>query len=193
MNFEYLRHRLRGRFLLLLKRRDGALREYYAALLADPASAATMHAIAYLHAGRGEDALADRMLRAALEIAPGDADAWFNLGFVCERQGRPEAAIEAFEHAVARKPGLDRAWYGMGLACAILGRHAEAAKALAKAAELQPMNTHAWYNLGMAYHTLHDADKVKEVILHLHRFDPKMSRQLILDAQRSDLAHLIGT
>jgi hypothetical protein len=41
------------------------------------------------------------------------------------------------------------------------------------------MNPHAWYNLGMAYYTLGDKDKVGEIIEHLNRFDPKMTRQLI--------------
>jgi tetratricopeptide (TPR) repeat protein len=92
---------------------------------------------------------------------------------------------------VRLNPKLDRAWYGMGLAYAALGQHADAAQALQQAATLQPMNPHAWYNLGMAYHQLHQPDKVKEVVKHLHRFDPKMTRQLIRDAERTDLAHLV--
>ena len=123
----------------------------------------------------------------------GDAIAWFNLGFIRHQQGRLDAAIEAFSRAVEIKPAIDRAWYGMGMAQASLGRHEQAASALERAAELQPMNSHAWYNLGMAYHTLHRPEKVEEVIRHIHRFDPKISRQLILETGRSDLAHLIGT
>jgi len=62
---------------------------------------------------------------------------------------------------------------------------------LHEAATLQPMNPHAWYQLGMAHHTLQHPDKVKEVALHLVRFDPRMTRRLILDAGRSDLAYLV--
>jgi hypothetical protein len=53
------------------------------------------------------------------------------------------------------------------------------------------MNPHAWYALGMAYHTLHNPDKVNQVVMHLLRFDPRMTRRLIHDAGRSDLAHLV--
>ena len=53
------------------------------------------------------------------------------------------------------------------------------------------MNPHAWYQLGMAYHTLRNPEKVNEVVMHLLRFDPKMTRRLILDTGRSDLAHLV--
>jgi len=31
----------------------------------------------------------------------------------------------------------------------------------------------------MAHHHLNDPERVKEIILHLHRFDPKMTRHLI--------------
>ena len=54
------------------------------------------------------------------------------------------------------------------------------------------MNPHAWYHLGLAQHALHRPDKVKEAIEYLHRFDPKMTRQLIQDTNRSDLAHLVA-
>ena len=50
------------------------------------------------------------------------------------------------------------------------------------------MNGHAWYALGMAYHHAHQPEKVKEVALHMVRFDPAMTRQLIKEAERADLA-----
>ena len=63
--------------------------------------------------------------------------------------------------------------------------------ALQEAAALQPINPHAWYALGMAYHHSRNPDKVKDVVDHLFRFDPQMTRRLIHDAERSDLAHLV--
>jgi tetratricopeptide (TPR) repeat protein len=88
-------------------------------------------------------------------------------------------AIEAFERAVERNRKLDRAWYGMGLALAAIGRQEAAADAFERAAELQPMNGHAWYELGMAHFALGRSDKLKEVIAHLDRFDPKMAQHLM--------------
>jgi cytochrome c-type biogenesis protein CcmH/NrfG len=72
-----------------------------------------------------------------------------------------------------------------------LGRHTEAVAALEQAANLQPMNPHAWYALGMAHHAVHSPDKVKAVTLHLVRFDPRMARRLIHDAERADLNYLV--
>jgi len=93
---------------------------------------------------------------------------------------------------VRLEPKFDRAWYGLGLAQAALGRHAEAAQALERTAQFQPMNPHAWYQLGMAWHRLHDPDKVKGVVEHLHRFDRHMARRLIRDTERADLAHMVA-
>ena len=67
----------------------------------------------------------------------------------------------------------------MGLAHAALNQHDAAAKAFEQAAELQPMNPHAWYSLGMAHYTMGNKDKLRDVIAHLDRFDPKMTKQLI--------------
>jgi cytochrome c-type biogenesis protein CcmH/NrfG len=100
--------------------------------------------------------------------------------------------MAAFNTAVQINPKFDRAWYGMGMCHAALGDHAAAAAALHEAATLQPMNAHAWYALGMAHQHLNDSGRVKEIILHLHRFDPKMTRQLIQETGRSDLAYLVA-
>ena len=72
-----------------------------------------------------------------------------------------------------------------------LGQHREAAEALEQAAKLQPMNPHAWYQLGMALHTLGNTARFEQAVMHLLRFDPKMTRRLIVDSGRSDLAHLV--
>ncbi|MGH9576167.1 MAG: tetratricopeptide repeat protein, partial [Terriglobales bacterium] len=126
-----------------------------------------------------------------LQSDPGNAVAQFNLGYTLDKRGRLEQAIAEFREATRMRPGLDRAWYGLGLAQAALGRHREAAAALHEAATLQPMNPHAWYALGMAHHALGEATKLKEVALHLVRFDPKMTRRLIQDSGATDLAYLV--
>ena len=120
-----------------------------------------------------------RSFQEALRINPSDAVTHFNLGFNYERHKQYEKAIAAFQSAVNLNPKSDRAWYGMGLAHAALNQHDAAAQAFEKAAELQPMNPHAWYSLGMAHYTMGNKAKVSEIILHLNRFDPKMTKQLV--------------
>jgi len=191
MNFEYWRHYLRARLSERLGRLDAAAEEYRLASRLEPGDARLRNSLGFLMAQKQRWGEAVQYFSESLRLNPGDATVWFNLGFAHDKRGELEKAVEAFGEAVKLRATLDRAWYGMGMAYAHLGRHAEAVKALDEAATLQPMNGHAWYALGMAHHATHNPDKVKEVIEHLVRFDPRMTRQLIQDAQRTDLAHLV--
>ena len=106
--------------------------------------------------------------------------------------GSVKTPAAEFGEAARLNPKIDRAWYGLGLAQAALGKHHEAAEALEQAATLQPMNQHAWYQFGMALHTTGNRERFEQVVMHLLRFDPKMTRRLIVDSGRSDLAHLVS-
>ncbi len=192
MNLEAWRHYLRARLYRFLRKPEAAVAEYRLALGQRPDFAKAAHCLGILLATLKRHTEAEQYLRETVRIEPRNAAAWFNLGFLYHETHRPHEAIAPFEEALRLNPKLDRAWYGLGLCHATLGDHAQAARALERTAQLQPMNSHAWYHLGMAHSTLHNADKVKEVIEHLNRFDRKMTRRLILDAQRSDLAHLVA-
>lgn len=188
---EYWRYYMAGRLLELFNRREGAIDAYLIALKHRPASSVAKNRIAYMLASLGHFAQAQPYFEAVLHADPKNAVAHFNLGFSLDKLGRYEPAIAAFREATRLNPKIDRAWYGMGLSQAALQQHAEAAKSLHEAATLQPMNPHAWYQLGMAHHTLQNVEKVEEVARHLLRFDPRMTRRLIRDADRADLAHLV--
>jgi len=188
---EHWRYYIFGRVLEAFNRREAAIAAYVDALRLKPDFHRCSNRIAYLLAGLERYAEAEPYFAVVLRADPGNAAAHFNLGYTYDKRGEYAKAIGAFREAARLNPKIDRAWYGLGLSHAALGQHAEAAKALHEAATLQPMNPHAWYALGMAYHTLHNPDKVTEVVMHLLRFDPKMTRKLIHDAERSDLAHLV--
>ncbi len=192
MNFDKWKHYLRARLFHMMNRDSAALKEYQLSLQAAPDFSRAAACSAFIYARQGNFPVAASHFRAALRIDPEDAEMYFNLGFSCEKNGARGEALEAFKTAVQFNPKLDRAWYGMGMCHAALGDHSAAAAALHEAATLQPMNPHAWYALGMANHHLHDAGRVTEIIMHLHRFDPKMTRQLIQDTGRSDLHYLVA-
>lgn len=192
MNFDKWQHYLRARLFHMLNRDDAALQEYQLSLQAAPDFSRAASCIAFIYANRGDFAAAATHFREAISIEPGNAELNFNLGYSCDKQGAHPDAIAAFKAAVQINPKHDRAWYGMGMSHAALGDHAAAAVALHEAATLQPMNSHAWYVLGMAHQHLNDPGRVKEIILHLHRFDPKMTRQLIQETGRSDLSYLVA-
>jgi len=192
MNFEKWQHLLRARYYQFMGKDDAALEEYRQTLLVAPDSARIIETMAFIYAKRNDFGAAAAHFRNILRIEPDNADIHFNLGFACDKQGEINEAITAFQNATRLKPTLDRAWYGLGICQAKLGKHAEAAKALHEAATQQPMNPHAWYALGMAHHHLNEPDRVTEIIQHLHRFDPIMTRHLIQDTGRSDLAYMVA-
>ena len=192
MNFDKWKHYLRARLFHMMNQDNAALQEYQLSLQAAPGFSRAAACSAFIYARQGNFPAAATHFREALRIDPNDAEMYFNLGYSCDKNGARAEALEAFKTAVQLNPKQDRAWYGMGMCHAALGDHSAAAAALHEAASLQPMNPHAWYALGMAHHHLHDPERVKEITLLLHRFDPKMTRQLIHDAERNDLDYLVA-
>lgn len=191
MNFDKWRHYLRARWFGILRKHDNATREYQLALRFDPGFRKAANALAYHCAQSGRDAEAIRYFQDVLRMESRDADTHFNLGFVLARNGQHRGAIESFRAAVGLNAVHDRAWYGMGLAHAILGEHREAMNSFDEAARLQPMGAPVWYQLGMACHHAHEPERVRKVIRHLNRFDPRMARRLILETGSTDLAYLV--
>jgi tetratricopeptide (TPR) repeat protein len=188
---EHWQYYLRGRLLELFGLKPQAIAAYSAAIRAKRDFLRPPNRIAYLLASQERFAEAEPYFEAVLRADPGNAVAHFNLGYTHDKRGQYDKAIHEFREATRLNPKIDRAWYGQGLAHAKLGQHREAAEALEQAATLQPMNPHAWYQLGMALHTTGNTDRFEQVVMHLLRFDPKMTRRLIQDTGRSDLAHLV--
>ena len=188
---DHWRYYLRGRVLELFGREAQAIAAYREATRAKPDFVRPLSHLAYLLASQERFAEAEPYFLAVLREDPGNAVAHFNLGYAHDKRGQYKRAVHEFREATRLNPKIDRAWYGLGLAHAHLGQHREAAEALEQAATLQPMNHHAWYQLGMALHTTGNTERFEQVVMHLLRFDPKMTRRLIVDTGRSDLAHLV--
>jgi len=192
INYDRVRHGLRGMFFNMLGQRERALAAYRDSLRADPSHVPTLCTLGWLEAQQERWAAAEAWFALAVEIAPDDAPSWFNLAYVRDKGGMDEAAVPAFQRATTLDPKNDRAWYGLGMLHARHGRHAEAAAALTEAARLQPMNGLAWYALGMAWQHCNEPDKVTAVIEHTLTHDPQTAQRLIRDAGRSDYAHHLG-
>lgn len=191
MNLEQWPPYIRAQFFQLVKRPERALEEFRALIAINPRHAKGWANMAYIHAKQGRFSEAEHHFTQALRHTPGDIQIQFNLGYVRNELKLHAQAIEAFKEVVERRPSFDRAWYGMGLAHAMLGDHKAAAQAFEQAARLQPMGSPIWYQLGMACHHANDAERVRSVILHVNRFDPRTARRLILDTQSTDLAYLV--
>ncbi|BAV34487.1 hypothetical protein SCL_2198 [Sulfuricaulis limicola] len=192
VNMDAWRHYLRARLYRLLKQPERAIAELRAALGLDPSFARAAHALAYLLVGRGDLDRALPLLEQTAALRPRDAGVWYNLGFAHDHNKNPARAIDAFREAVHLSPRFDQAWYGLGRCHAALGQLDDAIKALEEAARLQPTKGHAWYELALVHHRRHESDRVRDIAEHLNRYDRHAARKLILDTQRTDLAHLVS-
>ncbi len=191
MNYEQRRHFYLARFWQFFKQPDKALMAYKDALAGGPRFAQALKNMAFIHASHERFGDAERLFAEALQLEPDEAQTHFNLGYVRDKLGRQQEAMASFTEAVRLNPMLDRAWYGLGMAHATLGRHTDAVEAFGKAADLQPMGAPVWFQLGMACHHACNPERVREVILHLNRFDPVMARRLIRDTGATDMAYLV--
>jgi Flp pilus assembly protein TadD len=130
--------------------RDGAVREYRAALALDPRHAAAHNNLGVLLAGAGawDEALAQ--YEQALAVEPDFADALFNLGNALRALGRLADAIGRYRAAVRLEPDMAEAHTNLGEALVASGRLEEALGHLRTAVRLSPQSAEAQNNLGAA-------------------------------------------
>lgn len=171
--------RLRLRAWLLLGRQATALEQLAQWLAHTPDDVYALATLAHLRAARGEHSAARQALQRVVELQPGLASHWFNLGFVSEQAGLPHQAEAAFGRATALDPRLDRAWYGLALSLIAQRRFDEAVDALRKTTELQPMSPFGWYQLARVHVDQRRPDQATQIIQHLRGFEPRVAAQLV--------------
>ena len=96
--------------------------------------------------GRLEEAEAS--FRRTLELAPGQVDAWNNLGNLLGQTQRLTEAEAAYERAIAIRPDFAHAHNNLGNLFKATNRIAQAERAYLHVLELQPQHAEAWNNLG---------------------------------------------
>jgi tetratricopeptide (TPR) repeat protein len=101
-----------------------------------------------LRMGRAEEANAQ--FQKALELAPNDMEAYWNIGYAFVRYGRVDEAIALYQKALHIRPDSAIACYNLGNALLQKGRVDEAILEYQKAVEIQPAFALAHDNLGAA-------------------------------------------
>ncbi len=86
--------------------------------------------------GQGKYNDSFRAFEKAIDLDPGNADAWYNIGVVLYAQGKFNDSLQAFNKSIETNPLDADAWYNKGSALAELGRTTAAEDAFAKASEL---------------------------------------------------------
>lgn len=166
------------RLWLLAGRQRQALACVERMLVDGPLDAYALATRAHLLAALGDKPSAIGTLQTLVRAHPSQAAGWFNLGFLCEEEGRLGEAEAAFRRATEIAPDLDRAWYGLGLSLIRQRQFDEAIVALRKNTELQPMSPYGWYQLARAHVDRQEPDEAAKIIRHLRQFEPKVAAQL---------------
>ena len=107
----------------------------------------------WLH-GQGRLRQAEAHYRAALELQPGFAAAYFNLGTALAALNRPEEAVVQYRKALAAQPAFPAALNNLGNALQTLSRAAESLEAFEKLLTLDPNGAPAQYGAGNALQAL---------------------------------------
>jgi tetratricopeptide (TPR) repeat protein len=175
----------RANAALIFKRTAVAIDAYREMVTVDPTNEFAALMLGNLLADSGDQRGAVAELTRLTNMNPGNADAWFNLGFLHDKADRLEDAERCFRRAVQLKPKLDRAWYGLGLVLIRAGRLEEAIEALKQNVKLQPFNPYGYYQLGMTYHHLGRSDEAWKVHQQLSGFEPRFSATLKRDLEQT--------
>jgi superkiller protein 3 len=87
-----------------------------------------------------------------LEISPGDADVWYNIGLSQGQLEHHNEAINAFRNSLKLNRKDADVWFNLGLAYGKIGDQNEKARdAFRKAFSNDPENQELIYNIGMAH------------------------------------------
>jgi len=119
------------------------------------------HYLGVIHILDGESEAAERSLRRALELEPGDHAALVRLGDVQYQLRELPGAVETYNQVLAIQPSNAAALYGLGRVAAIEGDHAGAIEKFEAALELQPSANSIHHPLGMAYRQQGDLEMAR--------------------------------
>lgn len=126
-----------------------ALDEIKQALQADPNHAPAFHLRGLIYMRLNEPALAESSFRRTLQLAPRDADAMHNLGWLLCDQARYPESLRWFDQALATPGymGQSKTWMTKGLCQVRSGQRAEAEKSLLRSFELDAGNPVTLFHL----------------------------------------------
>ncbi|BDI04856.1 tetratricopeptide repeat protein [Sphaerotilus microaerophilus] len=120
-----------------------------ALLAAEPAQPDALHYLGVLRHIQGRSLEGIRLIRQALEQAPGAAGIWNNLGNILLECGELEEAAQAYQRSLAQDAAQPQAHNNLATLHRRQGRWAEAEGACLQALQADPGLPDAWYNLSL--------------------------------------------
>jgi tetratricopeptide (TPR) repeat protein len=170
--------KFKAKTLLVFGLRAQAHEVFQEILEINPVDPLALNSLAYEELNNRRLVQALSYFERALAQTPHNANAHFNVGFVCEELGRSQEAEIAFKAALQLDEKLDRAWYGLGLVLVRQRRLKESLEAFKRNTELQSMSPFAWYQMARVHMELGQPEEAFAVIRHLKGFEPKVAAQL---------------
>ncbi len=132
-----------GRFLEANGRLDDALAEYQRSSVDEPWLASAHYNLGTAYLRRGQTALGEQSLRAAVQLQPTHSDALTNLGVLAGSRGDTNAAAAFFARAVDANPRNANALANLALATANAGDMTQAQQFAQRALAIDPNNANA--------------------------------------------------
>ncbi len=159
-----------------LQKRDdiaAALEQLRAASRLDPRNGRYVLAYGIALANRSSpEAVA--VLKHAVELAPANAEAHYNLALAQAAAGDPGAAIGEFQLAIRLDGGHAQAYRGLGVTLMHEDRFEEAAEQLRRALAITPADSEALNNLGLARLRLKDVNGAIESLESAIQSNPSL-------------------
>jgi choline-sulfatase len=149
-----------------------ARREYDELVAADPDNAVFVGQDAEACRRAGDLERAVSLYRRAVELAPEDRDARYNLAMTLEDAGRREEAFAALQRAITLDPSHPETHNTLGIALSQQGRLEEARGQFVQAARLDPHNAVAFNNLGNVLRDLKRFDEAGDAYRHAIELAP---------------------
>jgi tetratricopeptide (TPR) repeat protein len=170
--------KFKAKTLLVVGLRTQAHDVFQEILAINPADPLALNSLGYQELSNQRFIQALGYFERALVQTPNNANAHFNVGFVCEELGRSQQAELAFNAALQIDEKLDRAWYGLGLALVRQQRFEDSLASFKRNTELQSMSPFAWYQMARVHMEMGQPQEALAVMRHLKGFEPKVAAQL---------------
>ena len=170
--------KFKAKTLLVFGLRAKAHDTFQEILEINPADVLALNSLGYEELNNRHLVQALSFFERALVQTPNNANAHFNVGFVCEELGRSQEAEVAFKAALQLDEKFDRAWYGLGLVLVRQRKLEESLEAFKRNTQLQSMSPFAWYQMARVHMELNQPDEALAVMRHLKGFEPKVAAQL---------------
>lgn len=131
-------------------------------------------ALEYQNTGMYDRAIVE--YRRALQINPGNALMYYNIGTCYAKKERYDKAINALGKAIQTDPNFVMAYYQLGTVYLLEGSFEEGVRELERAIEIEPRFADAYYTLALAYQSKGLGEEALRAFRKAVEMDPKFAR-----------------